>query len=231
MSTVPLEETMQRSQEWLLAMRSRQDPAPAIRNLRSEAVKAALAVGTNDRFKVAFWINVYNAGFLYLRKALGLYRPAIYRKKALSIGGHQLSLDDIEHGILRRYRWKWSLGYFADPLANPKIKKLAVKNLDPRIHFALNCGARSCPPIRVYDPALLEEQLEMASSSFIESTTQIDQNKRLVEVNRIFLWYRGDFGGRKGILDRIGRQLGDDLSGFRIRYLPYDWGEQLDNFI
>ena len=70
-----------------------------------------------------------------------------------------LSLDDIEHGILRRYRQKYSLGYLPQFWVNNTIKKLAVHEMDNRIHCALSCGAVSCPAIAFYDAENIDAQL------------------------------------------------------------------------
>ena len=68
------------------------------------------ALNTDDR-RTAFWINIYNAYFQILRSRDGRTAPAIYREPLVFIAGQRFSLDDIEHGILRRYRWKFSLGF------------------------------------------------------------------------------------------------------------------------
>lgn len=89
----------------------------------------------------------------------------MWSKYAYNIGGLILTLDEIEHGILRS-----NAGHpaakkklFADD--DPKMK-LVIPTLDPRIHFALNCGAKSCPPIRIYQSEKLDKQLEIAAKSF-----------------------------------------------------------------
>ena len=64
---------------------------------------------------------------------------------------------------------------------------------DCRIHFALNCGARGCPPISFYTPANLKKGLEMASANFCSGETEIDLEKEKITFSRIFLWYKTDF--------------------------------------
>lgn len=51
----------------------------------------------------------------------------------------------------------------------------AVKDMDKRIHFALNCGAKSCPPIKVYTPETLEEGLQSAAATFCEGAMLLFQ--------------------------------------------------------
>lgn len=65
---------------------------------------------------------------------------------------------------------------------------------DPRIHFALVCGAKSCPPIRIFSPANLESALMMASKAFCGDNVVIDVSKRLVTLSMILKWYGKDFG-------------------------------------
>ena len=93
------------------------------------------------------------------------------RKKLFTITSTLFSLDDVEHGILRRYRYKYSLGFITDLFPSKIIKKLAVSKIDYRIHFALNCGAKSCPPIAFYTSLNIEEELNLATQSFLESET------------------------------------------------------------
>ena len=80
-----------------------------------------------------------------------------------------MSLDDIEHGILRRSKIKWSEGYFNKLFPSKFEKENRVNKVDYRIHFALNCGARSCPPIAFYDPEKLDKQLDVATMIYLKS--------------------------------------------------------------
>ena len=70
--------------------------------------------------------------------------------------------------------------------------------LDPRIHFALNCGAKSCPPIAAYsfDEQTLNSQLQLATENFLCANVKIDivNNDVTVKLSKIFDWYRNDFG-------------------------------------
>jgi len=76
-----------------------------------------------------------------------------------------------------------------------KLRQLKKKSLPhDRIHFALNCGARSCPPIRVYAAAKLETQLNTAARSFCSQEVRLTEDKSAVEMSKILMWYRSDFG-------------------------------------
>lgn len=184
----------------------------------------------NDQIKNAFWINIYNAFFQILRKYRHLNQPKIYTAKEMVIAGYKLSLDDIEHGILRRYRYKYSLGYFPNLFASTMIKKWAVSKIDYRIHFALNCGAKSCPPIAFYSVDQLEEQLEFSARSFLEGETQIDEQEKKIHTSRLFLWFLNDFGGKKGSRIIISKYLDQDLDGYKLIYNDYSWEESLNNY-
>lgn len=184
-----------------------------------------------DHLKNAFWINIYNSFFQILRKNMNLIQPKIYTSREMTIANQKLSLDDIEHGILRHYRYKYSLGFFINPFVSNLIKKWAVTKIDFRIHFALNCGAISCPPIAFYTVENLETHLEVSSFNFIQHETQIDNEKKKVYISRLFLWFLNDFGGRKGTKKILKKYLKQNFSGYKIIYNSYSWEEKLDNYV
>lgn len=185
----------------------------------------------NDARKKAFWINIYNAFFQILRKRESKQKPEIYRERLFEIAGHPFSLDDVEHGVLRRFRYKYSLGYLANPFAAKRIKDLAVSKVDYRIHFALNCGAVSCPPIAFYSSEGLEEQLNTAALSFLETETKAYPERKEVHISTLFKWYLGDFGGLGGVREVLQKHLNMDSKGSKLVFTEYSWEEQLDNYI
>jgi hypothetical protein len=187
------------------------------------------ALDTDTR-KKAFWINTYNAFFQTLRTEQQVDKPAIYRQKLVTIAGQAFSLDHIEHGILRKNRIKLSLGYLPNLFAPTLLKKLAVQEVDYRIHFALNCGAKSCPPIAFYSPERLEQQLEIATLSFLEGETEVFPEKKEIHVTRLFQWFMGDFGGRSGIKRILKEKLKLETAGRKLVFKKYNWEEELDNF-
>ena len=105
--------------------------------------------------------------------------------------------------------------------------------MDPRIHFALVCGSRSCAPIDYYDSATIYHQLEAAAKSFVNSSEVIvlpEEGKVLL--SEIFRWYQPDFGGKHGVLDFLYDYLADEHVQQFIRekaellqfeYIYYDW--------
>jgi hypothetical protein len=184
----------------------------------------------NDNTKKAFWINIYNAYFQILSVRERKAKPEIFRQKLIIIAGRKFSLDDIEHGILRKYRWKFSLGYLPQLFPSDTIRKLAVSTIDYRIHFALNCGAKSCPPIAFYKIDSIEKQLDLATQSFLENETIVDEEKKLVTVTKLMRWFKGDFGGKDGIKTILARYLRRDFKSFTISYSEYNWDTSLNNF-
>lgn len=114
-----------------------------------------------------------------------------------------------------------------------------MRPVDPRIHFALNCGAASCPAIRVYSAANLEAGLASATSAFVAGEVSVDESSREVRLSKIFKWYRPDFvgfGGDDAALLRyvapylperdaaaLARMLGDGGGKVKVAYKEYDW--------
>jgi hypothetical protein len=185
-----------------------------------DQLAAALA---DDAARKAFWIDVYNAAVLRNQGpdiAAALIRWRHFRRTVVTVAGQPLSLDGIEHGILRRSSWKLGLGYLGDPLPSRFERVHRVRRVDPRIHFALNCGAASCPPIAAYRAESIEEQLELATRSYLASEVRHESGALLVPA--LLLWFAGDFGGAPGIR-RFLRRYG--ITGWNrpIRFRPYDW--------
>ena len=218
------------SEQLLLAVKMEKDYAGFLEELAGFKLSDIEKKLPDDSCKIAFWINIYNAFFQILRKDMDLRQPKIYTTKQMNMAGQKISLDDIEHGILRRFRYKYSLGYLPDPFVSTLIKKWAVTNIDFRIHFALNCGAKSCPPIAFYTVDKLEEQLELAGALFLNEDTRIDAQRKEAHISRLFLWFLKDFGGRKGARIIVSKYLNQDLGGYKIIYNQYSWEEQLNNY-
>lgn len=179
----------------------------------------------------AFWINCYN-GYFQLLAHQGVEKPDIFKKDLIFIAKHALSLDDIEHGILRKLRVKAAMGYIKSPFYNDMIKKWAMEEMDPRIHFALNCGAVSCPPIAFYQPEQIQQQLDTATASFLESETTIIDREKEVHISKLFKWYQGDFGGEMGIQRFLlhHEAIQPKHMDYKIRYKEYSWEQKLRNF-
>ena len=173
--------------------------------------------------QLAFWINAYNAYTIQLvnahgerksirniNKTLGVVKAmGPWKEEIVRAGGQTLSLDHVEHEIVRkRFR-------------------------EPRIHFALVCAARSCPPLRpeAYTGARLDAQLDDQARAFIAGSPEknrVDVERATVHLSPIFAWFKDDFGPDLGrFLARYvpeGRERALLESGrFKIVETPYDW--------
>ncbi len=219
------------AQQLLLSVKKEQPTLARQRQLREVSCSELRRQLVDDRSKKTFWINCYNAYFQLLRKAANLPYPDIYRKRAIGIAGYMFSLDDIEHGILRGYRYKRKPEQFSANFEPGVIRSLMVGEVDGRIHFALNCGAVSCPPIAFYQSATLDQQLEQATEVLLTANTEVIPAEKTVLTTELLKWYADDFGGNTAVRQLLERHLGQDLSGYQINYHPYSWEEALSNFV
>merc|ERR1712232_1104288 len=104
--------------------------------------------------KKAFVLNVYNLMIKFAFVKVGIAetsmnRSSFFGEVSVNVGGVAFSLDELEHGILRAntrhpYKVRKPFGTL------DRRKHLSLKKLDHRVHFALNCGAKSCPPVKKY---------------------------------------------------------------------------------
>ena len=197
-----------------------------------EQLSTALAT---DEQRFAFWINIYNAYIQVILKEHPEYyndRREFFSKEQITIAGETVSFGKIEHGIIRKSQWDIGLGYIRTWFPDKFERKLRVKNRDYRIHFALNCGAKDCPPVAIYTPKRLKEQLEKGTEIFLKRTSSYNSSKNEVAVTSLFSWFRGDFGGKSGV-KKILEEKGiiPSTKGVTITYEDYDWTLDLDNFI
>ncbi len=182
---------------------------------------------SDDEHKKAFWTNIYNAFVVYrLLKNPSEYddRGKFFKTESIEIADQILSLDNIEHDILRRRKHKLSKGYFNKLCTSKEIKELMVDRIDYRIHFALNCGAYSCPPIRIYTPENIEKEFASASKDYLTAEVEYFPEKNMVRVPVLMDWFMGDFDGVSGT-----RKILHDLdliepgSKPKVRYKSYNW--------
>ena len=200
--------------------------------------------------RTCFWINMYNALIVH---ALAVFGPATSTLQRLtwfgdisySIGGYRFSANDIEHGILRGNAANpaslWNIlgiSSLAQPMfsSGDSRRQFALSKVDPRIHFALNCGANSCPPIKVYSPDTLELGLTSSAEAFCSSEVVFDQTTGTLHASSILKWYGGDFGQTqkeriqyllpylseetRNALEQIPEEK---LNALHMEYKRYDW--------
>lgn len=137
--------------------------------------------------KMAYWINAYNAFTIKLivdnyptKSILNFDGGKTWDVKRIKLGDKKYSLNQIENDILR-----------------PQFK-------DARIHFAINCAAKSCPPLhnRAYTADNLETILEARTKAFINDSKFNSLSANKAQVSKIFEWYGADFGDLKKYLNR-----------------------------
>lgn len=156
--------------------------------------------------KMAYWINAYNAFTVKLildnyplSSITNLSGGKVWDKKWIKLGGKTYSLNNIENDILR-----------------PQYK-------DARIHFAVNCAAKSCPPLlnRAWTASMLNTYLERQAKQFINNSqyNQVGANK--VVISKIFEWYAADFGNIVTYLNKYSTTSIN--ANAQVSYQNYDW--------
>jgi hypothetical protein len=185
---------------------------------------ARLATLPIDRYsrreQLAYWIDLYNAltvGVVLehypvdsIRKIAispGLFSVGPWSKKLVTVAGEALSLDDIEHRILRPI-WR-----------------------DPRIHYAVNCAALGCPNLQpeAFTAGNAETLLERAAHDYVNHPRGATVADRTLTVSSIYVWYRADFGGtERGVIAHLRHYADPALAAAlapidRIGADRYDW--------
>ena len=170
------------------------------------ALQADIPAATASReAQMAYWINVYNAFTIKLivdnypvKSIKDINKGEPWKKEWIQIAHTTYSLDNIENDILRK------------------------KYKDARIHFAINCAARACPPLRAeaFAADKLEAQLEEQTTNFVNSQTNVIGGNAL-KISSIFSWFKADFGDVPAFLRKYSRtKFGASPT---IAYQKYDW--------
>lgn len=197
----------------------------------------------SDDEKLAFFINIYNVLVIHATVEKGVPTNNLQRYKFFSgtsylIGGYTLSLNDIENGILRSNRSSMATLYMKPFASSDPRMMIILPQVDPRIHFALNCGAKSCPPIKTFSGAEVQSQLNLAANAYLENDDAliVDVENNSVQLSKLFQWYEVDFGtSKEEVLEWIRDHLAEPdkkkqveevltKGDFTVSYLHYDWG-------
>lgn len=177
--------------------------------------------------QLAYWINAYNAFVVKqvvahypvssVISARFLWGLTFFKRTRFVAGGREYTLDEIEHGILRR------------------------RYAEPRVHFAINCASSSCPRLErePFLPQTLSQQLDAAARAFITSHRNVryDAETNLLYLSKIFEWYEKEFlayvarqskRADASLLDYLAIYVPEEASRWRqarprIRFLSYDW--------
>ena len=174
----------------------------------------------NRREQLAYWVNLYNA--VTVRTVLdrypvrsirdislggGLFQVGPWGAKLVAVRGERLSLDDIEHRILRPL-WR-----------------------DPRIHYVVNCASLGCPdlPAAPLTGANADAALDAAARAYINHPRGAALRDGRLVVSSLYRWYREDFGGNEtGVLAHLRRYAAPPLAAqlaeiSAIDRYEYDW--------
>jgi hypothetical protein len=184
--------------------------------------------------RLAAWINAYNRLVADGIVALGIRQtvwevPDFFDRICLRVGELVFSANDIEHGVLRGNRPNPLSGATPFPEGDPR-RRSSIVPPEARIHFAINCGARSCPAARLYHPETLDDELEEATRSFVNREVALEGG--VISASPIFQWFRADFAALPGGLPGfLARYLADDavrralLGGGEaaLSWRSYDW--------
>ena len=163
----------------------------------SELQRVQLAGLTHDEL-MAFFVNLYNILCLHAYVVHGppsnfWRRWIFFRSLSYRVAGLDMTLDDIEHGILRgnKRHPTYVLMQQLRP-SDPKCQ-FVLTSRDGRIHFVISAGTRSDPPVRILNGENLQEELYEATVEFLGCSVKVNKETKKVSLPRIFLWYADDF--------------------------------------
>ena len=185
------------------------------------AALAALPIDDYGRAEqMAYWINLYNALTVHvvlthypvdsirdIDVSPGLFSDGPWDRPLVTVAGEALTLNDIEHRILRPI-WR-----------------------DPRIHYAVNCAAIGCPNLQPvpFTAANLEDLLESAARDYVNSARGVAVGRYGLIVSSIYVWFQDDFGtGDDDVIDHLVRYAEPELAAElrrvgKIADHRYDW--------
>lgn len=206
------------AEQFLYATRTDEDYSKYIDTLENIKIDSLKIQLDTDAKRLAFWIDIYNA----LVQVDGKEHSEDYQNRDVffnelknNIGGVEVSLNDIENGILRGKEIV---------VPNKIVDRFKMDSLDYRIHFTLNCGATSCPPIAYYTPEDLESQLQTAEKHYITDGSKYIDSTNSVQISELFLWYEEDFGGNEKIIQLMKKyEVVPYDANPNIIYKKYDW--------
>jgi len=154
----------------------------------------------NKREAFVYWVNLYNAVTVdiilddypvkSIRNIFSGFRPGPWLRTIATIKGTEITLDNIEHGILRKF-WR-----------------------DNRVHYAVNCASIGCPNLRnsAYVVEGLDDALDEAARSYVNHPRGFRVEKKKVIASSIYNWFKDDFGGTEaGIIAHLTKYAEPEL--------------------
>jgi hypothetical protein len=220
----------QLSQALLEGLRVWEDVEPLVEDIATlDPNTLAAALQTREE-KLAFWVNIYNGMVQYLlteRPERYDNRSEFFKTPRFTVAGHELSPNDIEHGIIRGGENRFGLGFVPQLFRDKFARTFSIDGGDARIHFALNCGASDCPPVAIYRPETYNEQIDRRVRSYLaeHSTIREKEGERTLVTSPLFNWFRGDFRSYDGVDDFLVEfgVLESDEKNINRDYENYDW--------
>lgn len=172
------------------------------------AIAAEKATGSQAD-KMAYYLNAYNAWMLkiasdrYPTGSILAGDDKIFERKLIKVGGKTMSLNDLEHGIIRK-----QFG-------------------DARIHFAVNCASESCPPLSktAFTGQNVNSELHKLTMAFINSKYGVSQKGSALHVSKLFEWYAKDFkkDSKDGTVLGYIKQYKQVSGSPALQYAEYSW--------
>ncbi len=188
--------------------------AKKLEELIASVGRQAPSTNCSREDQLAYWINLYNAATVSLmlrhypvqsirdiKTASRIpFFGSIFDRHFIPVAGMKLSLNDIEHRILRRLK-------------------------EPRIHFAINCASESCPALsrEAYNSRKLESQLQSGTLQFLSDPAHNVIDKEHTELSAIFGWFLDDFGGEEGLREKMKSWTGKEELPKHIQFKKYNW--------
>ncbi len=172
-----------------------------------DGIAAEPASSAKSKEQLAFHINAYNAWILH--EALEKYPTksvkdtlfTFFLGKRIVVAGEKMSFNRLEKDIIRQ------------------------RFNEPRIHFALNCASRSCPPLRAepFTAAKLDAQLDEQTRAYLNEDRGVKISGGTAQLSKIFDWYKEDFGGDSGVRDLLAKYRSGKSDFKKVTYQEYDW--------
>ncbi len=169
---------------------------------------AAAPVSTDkSKEQLALHLNAYNAWILheavakYPTKSVKDVAFTFFLGNRITVAGTKMSFNHLEKEIIR-----------------PRFA-------EPRVHFALNCASRSCPPLRAepYSAAKLDAQLDDQARTYVNSEHGVKPEGDGAALSKIFDWYKEDFGGDAAVAAFLKKYRAGKSDFKKISYQEYDW--------
>lgn len=159
--------------------------------------------------EMAYWINLYNAFTIMtivknypVNSITDIAGGKVWDTEKVTVGGKSYTLNQIEKD------------------------KLLKRFSEPRVHFAVNCAAASCPPLlnKAWTESNVQRYYEAQAKSFMNNNKYNNLSTKSIEISKIFDWYASDFGGKDKVLSYVQKYSNETIKdNAKVSYKEYDW--------